>query len=198
MSLSVVIGLVGKPGSGKGTFPRLLRNACGKDDFYPSIGGPRFSDALRKTLDLFDVLPSRDNLQELAKWLDARKPGAVANGMRRLLEADRNEVKIADGVRWLYDENMIKTLDNGLIVYIAADPAVRFQRIKARGENSGDREKTWEQFLAEDMAQTEQCVEAIGSRADCKIDNNGTLEDYQRQVDEFYQKHIKPLRQKTQ
>ncbi len=196
--LSAIIGLVGKPGSGKGTFPRIFRGACAKDGFHPSIGGPRFSDALRKTLDFFEVLPSRENLQELAKWLDARKPGAVANGMRRMLEEDRNEIKIADGVRWLYDENMIRNFDNDFLVYVKTDQKLRFERVKARKENAGDADKTWEQFLAEDQAQTERCIEDIGSRADFVINNDGALEDYERQVDEFYQKHIKPLRQKAE
>ncbi len=195
MKLNVVIGLVAKPGGGKGTFPKLLRDACSADNYFPGIGGPRFSDALRATLAYYDVLDSRTNLQDLASWLNGRKAGAVANGMRRKLEEDDHEIKIADGVRWTYDEKMIREFSSGFLVYVKADPALRFQRIKSRAENSGDREKTWEKFLEEDNAETERFVEEIGSRADCVIDNNCTLEQYRAQVDGFYRKFLKPLRE---
>lgn len=194
MKLNIVVGLTAKPGGGKGTFVKLLREVCRKDNYFPSIGGPRFSDALRETLEMFGIIASRHNLQELAKCLNSACPGAIANGMRSKLEKDWNEIKIADGVRWLYDEPMVRGFANGLIVYVHATPEKRYERIRARRENPGDEEKTQEAFLAEDSAETEKYVEEIGSRAEYKIDNNGTLQDYEDQVREFYQKVIKPLR----
>ena len=195
MSIKLVIGTLAKPGGGKGTFTRLLRDVCYEHGHHPSIGGPRFSDALRKAAQMFDILESRENLQKLAQALDALCPGAVANGMGFMLEQDQNEIKIADGVRWLYDEKMINSL-GGLLVYVKADPVLRFQRIKDRAENAGDREKTWEKFQEEDMAENEKYVDEIGSRAHFKIDNNGTLENYKNQVREFYRKFIAPCYEK--
>ncbi len=192
--MNIIIGLVAKPGAGKGTFPKLLREACAKNMYFPSIGGPRFSDALRETLNYYEILPSRENLQELAKWLDARKPGAVTLGMQKKLETDKNEIKIADGVRWHYDEEMIRRLPNGLMVYIKTDPKIRYERIKARNEKSGDAEKTIEKFIEEDDAQTERFIDDIGSLADFAITNDGSLEDYRKQVEDFYEKFIVPLR----
>jgi len=194
MKISMLIGLVGKPGCGKGTFPKLLRECFAKDNLYPSIGGPRFSDALVEGLKLFDVLPSRTNLQEFAQWLELKKKGAVTNGMRHKLENDMHEIKIADGVRWSTDEAMIQDL-GGILIYIKADPDIRWQRIKLRNEKTGDAEKTFEQFSEEDKAPNEIYIEDIAGRIkneDCKIDNNGTLEDYANQVRKLYDKLIKP------
>lgn len=195
MTMNLVIGTLAKPGGGKGTFTRLLRDVCNENGHYPNIGGPRFSDALRKTALTFGILESRENLQKLAQALDAICPGAVANGMGYMLEQDRNQIKIADGARWLYDEKMIKSL-GGVLVYVKADQALRFQRVKDRAENAGDREKTMENFQKEDLAHTESFIDTIGNRADFIIDNNGTLEEYKNQVRMFYKKFIAPLYEK--
>lgn len=194
--MKLLIGLTAKPGGGKGTFVRSLKEVCKKNGFFPSIGGPRFSDALFETANLFGILTSRENLQRLAQYLDELCPGAMAKAMRNKLEGDLNEIKIADGCRWHYDEKMIRELA-GVMVYVNTDQKLRYERIKARKEKAGDAEKTWEKFLAEDSAKNELYVEEIGSRADFKIDNNGTLEDYQRQVEEFYQKFIASSREKN-
>ncbi len=192
-----VIGLLAKPGGGKGTFKKLLFEVTREDGRHPNIGGPRFSDALRETAEKFGILPNREHLQKLAMHLDSLCPGAVANAMEYNLERDRNDIRLADGCRWLYDEKMIRRV-GGLLVYVKADPALRFQRIKARGENDGDREKTWEKFMEEDMAHTESFIDDIGTRVDFTIDNNGTLEHYRNQVREFYRKHLKPLYEKKE
>lgn len=189
--MKLIIGLIGKPGAGKGTFKRLLRNVLAQENRFPSIGGPRFSDALRETLEYFEVLPSRDNLQELARWLEARKPGAVTSGMRRKLEEDAHEIKIADGVRWPHDEKMIRGFLDSSLIYIVADPKTRWERIRQRKEKQGDAAKIWEEFLKEDQASTEVFVDDIGSRADFTIDNNGVMEEYQKQVREFYVRFLK-------
>ena len=105
-----------------------------------------------------------------------------------------HEIKIADGVRWSTDEAMIQDL-GGILIYIKADPDIRWQRIKLRNEKTGDAEKTFEQFSEEDKAPNEIYIEDIAGRIkneDCKIDNNGTLEDYANQVRKLYDKLIKP------
>lgn len=191
MKISMLIGLTGKPGCGKGTFVRLLKDCCAKDNFYPSIGGPRFSDALVEGLKPFGIPPSRANLQEFAQWLESKKLGAITNGMRYKLENDLHEIKIADGVRWISDENMIREL-GGIMVYVRTDPKIRWERIRQRKEKDGDAEKTWEKFLEEDSAKNEILVDQIGERADFKIYNSGPLEDYEIQVKEFYERFVKP------
>ena len=194
--MKLIIGLTAKPGGGKGTFVKLLKEVCNQVCFFPSIGGPRFSDALFDTANLFGILTSRENLQRLAQYLNELCPGAMATAMKNKLEKDHNEIKIADGCRWDYDEKMIREMA-GVIVYVNADQKLRYERIKLRNEKNGDAEKTWEKFLEEDSAKNEIYIEEIGSRADFKIDNNGTLEDYRRQVEEFYQQFVAPLREKN-
>lgn len=197
MRTSVVIGTVAKPGGGKGTFPKLLKKVLAEQNLNLSIGGPRFSDALRETLELYEVLPTRENLQELAQWLDSKKPGAVTNAMRKKLEVDSHDIKIADGVRWLSDEKMIREFENGLLVYIVTTPVLRWERINQRSENAGDAGKSWEDFCKEDEAKNEIYVEDIGSRSDFTINNNGSLEEYETQVKIFYEKFLKPLYEKS-
>lgn len=196
MRLNLVIGLTGKPGSGKGTFSHLLYLTCLKDSYSPAIGGPRFSDALRDTLELFDIPFNRSNPQALAQFLKTLKADAITCAMRKKLEMARSsyDIVIADGLRWPHDETMIRGFEKNLIVRVHARPELRYERMKVRKEKVGEIAKSWEEFLREDGAETEQYIDDIGSRADAVIDNNETVEDYQHQVDAFYYRFVKPLR----
>jgi len=193
--LNSVIGTVAKPGGGKGTFKKLLEDACRNDGYHPSVKVYKFSDPLRKTLQWFEIMESRENLQSLSTWLRTRKPESLAYALRKMIaEEEFVDIKLADGVRSLNDEKMIRSFAFGSIVYVKVDPEKRLERVRLRKENPGDAEKTMEQFLAEDAAEPERYIEDIGSRADFVIDNNGSLEDYRKQVEDFYQKILKPLR----
>lgn len=190
MSRNLVIGLVGEIGAGKETFLRILRELCQENDYFPSIGQLRFSDSLFETLRTYDVLTSRENLQELSEWLEKKKPGAITNAMRKKLESDMHEIKVVDGVRRASDENMIREL-SGVLVYITADIKVRFERRRKANEKAGENKMTLEDFEKQNQAPTEVHIADIGSRADFRIDNNGDLEEYKKQLKNFYEKFIK-------
>ncbi len=195
MRINAVIGALAKPGGGKGTFKKLLNDVCREDGYFPSITTYRFSDPLRKTLQWYDILETRENLQSLSTCLRICKPEALAYALRKMIEEDRfSDIKLADGVRSLSDERVVRSFRSGILVYIKVDPEIRLERVRLRKENPGDAEKTVEQFLAEDTAEPERYTEDIGTRANCIIDNNGTLDAYKQQVSLFYQQFLKPLR----
>lgn len=196
MAPKLVIGLTGKPASGKGTFPHLLYTACINDNYYPTIGEPRFSDALRDALELFGIPFNRANPQALAQFLRTIREDAIAYAMKQKLETHLTsyDIVIADGIRWPYDEKMIRGFAQNLIVHVHARPELRYERTKTRKEKAGEAAKTWDEFLKEEGAETERSIDDIGSRADAVIDNNGTIQNYQRQVEDFYRRFIKPLR----
>jgi hypothetical protein len=110
-----------------------------REDGY-SVSRHTFSDILRDTLGLWDLPHTRDNLQKMAIVMNAESgfgDGSLSRAMRRRLMEDTADVTILDGVRWLGDEKMIRSLnDDGIktvMVYIAADAKVRYGRL-ARAE----------------------------------------------------------------
>ncbi|MBI2024727.1 MAG: AAA family ATPase [Candidatus Harrisonbacteria bacterium] len=197
----VIIGLVGKPGAGKSTFKSTLEAVMREDDFWPSVGTVKFSDSLFETLKHYGIPTTRENLQWLGQQLESKRADAVTVGfLNKMRETEENprkryEIIIADGVRWLPDETAIREM-GGIMVYIMADPALRYERVKTRREKESDESKTWEEFLKEDQAPNEIHVHEIGCRTDFKIDNNCTIDGYKIQARQFYQEFIKPLRNK--
>ncbi len=168
----ITIGLVGEKGAGKGTFCKLFREVLAENGIITSVDEFKFSDPMRKTLDEYDVDITRANLQDLAYFMNSRRPGAVTERMRKMLEANRAQVSILDGVRWPSDEKFIRTLSGGILLYITARSDVRFGRLGGRDENVGEKGMTREQFDAEEKAETEIFIPEIGIRADWEIKNN--------------------------
>lgn len=62
---------------------------------------------------------------------------------------------------------------------------VRFERLKIRQEKVGEA-KTFEQFMKEEKAKNEIYIPRIGKKADFKIENNGTLEEFRQQVNKLF------------
>lgn len=179
MSEKLIIGLVGEMGSGKETFGKILAKNL------PSHRVARFtfSHLLRKTLELWDIEPTRENLQKIARVMDdGFGEGTLTNAGKHQIDLMDADVIIIDGIRWESDHTLIRSFPRNILIYITADPAVRFERIRARGEKAGEDTLTWEQFLEVSQARNEVSIPTIGARADKQIENNSTLEDITSQA----------------
>lgn len=179
MSQKFVIGLVGEMGSGKETFGKTLQE---------EIRGLRverftFSALLRQTLELWDISATRENLQKLARVMDdGFGTGALTRAGRCRIDRLEADVIVVDGVRWESDYDFIRSLPNHLLVFITADPEIRLERLRARREKAGEGDMTREQFAEASAARNEVSIPSIGARADRRIENNGTLEDFKVKI----------------
>jgi dephospho-CoA kinase len=104
---------------------------------------------------------------------------------------DEADVTILDGVRWLGDEHMIRSLnDDGIktvMVYIAADPKVRYVRLLARNR-AGEAATTWEKFMQQEQIKNEVDIPDIGSRAEIALENNyDDVEHFERDINRVYE-----------
>lgn len=177
----LLIGLVGEKGSGKDTFSKYLQAISTK-----KISHIRFSDLLKQTLKLWDLPITRANLQKLAQLLEDYGPGTVAHGIEKQIKESETEIVILDGIRWKPDVELLKNFPNHKLVYITAPAKLRFERLKNRGEKDGESQMSYEQFLEEEKAPNELLISQIGSEADFKIENSGSIEEFESQVKEFY------------
>ncbi|MFA6407726.1 MAG: hypothetical protein WCV80_03415 [Candidatus Paceibacterota bacterium] len=194
--MKVVIGLVGKPLSGKETVGTMLIERI--QNTGKIAHRRRFRDILEHTLTKWDIECNRANLQKLAQIMvteGAFGPNALSHAVYNYFIRDSADVVIADGVRWLSDEKMIRDIPNnkGILLYISSNQETRFARAHAR-QREGEHNLTREQFLIEDSATTETSIDAIGLRADWTIYNEDgiTLEKLKKRVDDFFTMLVLP------
>jgi dephospho-CoA kinase len=92
-------------------------------------------------------------------------------------------------VRRPNDVKYLKNLPGFVLVEISADSQTRYERLTKRGEKSDDNTKTYEEFLADEQRSTEITINKIAKEATEHVDNNGSLEDLYRQLDELIKKY---------
>lgn len=173
-----VIGLVGEKGSGKQTFVNFLKKMASN----LNIRQIRFSDILAQTLLIWDIPITRSNLQKLAIVMnDAFGTKALTNAAKFSFEGDLADVVILDGIRRQSEFNLVKLM-NGTVIYITADQDLRYKRLKLRSEKVGEVGLTFAQFLKEEKSKAESEIPKISKKADIKLENNGTLDEFKSSI----------------
>src|SRR3989344_1644712 len=133
----LIIGLVGRQGSGKGTAAKILEERYGAEIF-------RFSAILNDTLKRLALEQSRDNLIKLSESLRHTYSDAVlAYAIERDAATSNADVVVVDGIRRIGDVTALKPLPHFKLVEISAPAEVRFERMKGRGEKTGEWNMTW-------------------------------------------------------
>ncbi len=180
--MKLVIGLVGEKGSGKQTFVNFIRLV---QDY--SIRQIRFSDILGQTLVLWDIPNTRENLQQLSIAMkDSFGQEALAHAAEFNIENETADIIILDGARRESEIEIIRKQTPNLLVYITANQNLRFERLKNRSEKVGETGLSHEQFMKEETVETETLIPQLGAKADVKIENNGSLEEFKKQVERLY------------
>ena len=186
---SLVIGLVGEKGSGKGTFAKILQEIAPKG----SISYIRYSDILVETLNLWSLPLIRSNYQELANSMEKTfGSGTMANATYNRIKNLSGKIIILDGIRRFPEAEIVRKFPVNFMVYITADPKTRFRNLKKSGDKFGEKDLSYEKFMNEEKNLAEILIPEIGASSDFKIVNNGTMDEYRKQVEEFYKKYIVP------
>ena len=181
--MAVIIGLLGEKRAGKGTFVKLLKEIA-----QPKIiGVVRSVDILFETLKIWKIEPTRSNLQNLVRAMEEKYgQGTLTQAVYGRIINDSSEVVVFDGVRLETDLVLIRKFEKNFLVYVTASPRTRWERSKTASEKAGENFASLEQFMDEEKAYTEQFISKIGAAADFKIINEGTIEDYRKEVKRFY------------
>ncbi|MEO5928106.1 MAG: nucleoside monophosphate kinase [Patescibacteria group bacterium] len=175
----IVIGLVGRKGSGKGTVARLIKDRYGATIY-------RFSDLLRDILDSLYIDKSRDNLIHLSEILrDGFGQTILRDAMVKQVQQDPSRLVVIDGIRRLDDLSRLDELGDFHLVDVTAPIELRYERIQQRVENAGESTDTMEQFQATETAPTEITIADVEARAQEKIENLGSYDDLATKVDDL-------------
>lgn len=174
---SLIIGLVGRQGSGKGTTAKMICERYG-------AAAIRYSDILRQILNILAVDVTRENMVKLSETLRVTFGEDVfAFAVDLQVRKSGAPLVVVDGIRRLEDIAALQSLPHFRLVEVTASARQRFDRMKQRGEKLKERDMTWDEFVMDEIAPTENSITAIAERAWKVIDNSGTPEDLARQID---------------
>ncbi len=179
MKNKTILGFTGLIACGKGTAAKYFVENYEAASF-------RFSTILRDVLDRLRLPQSRENMQNITPvLLNTFGQDLLAKVITEDVQNVQNDLVVVDGMRRPADIKYLKDIPGFQMIAIEVDAKTRYQRIVERGENDDDKNKTWEQFLADHKAETEIYIPDLMKQADVIIDNNGSLEDFYKQLDKL-------------
>ena len=177
---SIVFGLTGKNASGKGTVAEILKK---KNFTYHSL-----SDSLRDELKSLKKEETRENLIDIGNELREKGgPGVLADKLMPKLNSENNH--IVDSIRnpleviSLRKETLLRRF---FLISVDANSKLRYDRLCSRGR-IGDTD-SWEKFVEQEKKEennddpNKQQLSRTMEMADYSIDNSGTLEELEAQI----------------
>lgn len=197
--MKILIALTGEIGGGKGTVAKILQEELGKRGYTVSLH--RFSDVLYATLGIWEIPPTRKNLQRIAvlmrgeaweEMTSEERQSILASAVKKIIKNRKEDVVIIDGVRWWEDVPVIRGFPNSIFLYITASPEKRYERRKKANEKSNEGNLTWEGFLENEKAPNEVLIPDIGKMADRRIVNENSLGELEGLVRLVLQTDILP------
>jgi dephospho-CoA kinase len=178
----IIFGLVGPIASGKEVTKKYLIDKYNAKDC-------KFSSSLRDVLNRIGVPTSRENMQRLSTIL---RENFGEDLLSKIIATDSRDLDapfvVIDGVRRPTDIKDLRELPNFFLVKIDAYPELRYERMKARNENPGDENKSYENFIKDHESEADSLVPIIMKESSYSIENNGSIDDLYKQIDEIIEK----------
>ncbi|MAE93658.1 MAG: hypothetical protein CL910_03260 [Deltaproteobacteria bacterium] len=182
----MILGVSGLYAAGKGEVVAFLQGR--------SFTAYSLSDVIRDELKSRNLEESRERMIETGRALrESEGAGALARRLATRLSPDRNFV--VDSIRHPAEVEALRELTQDFkLLWVEADEGVRFERLRSRAR-SGDPE-TLEELrrlegseLASDNPAGQQLL-AVRELADYRVQNGGSLEDLQSQVQELLRNNL--------
>ena len=175
--MKTILGFTGSIASGKGTATKYLEKKYNAKSF-------KFSKILRDILDRSYLPHTRDNLVKISMVMRENfGQDILAKIMAEDIREAKDKLIVVDGVRRPDDIKYLKDIEGFQLIGIDADIKIRYERITQKSENKDDQSKTWEEFLEDHKAETEIYIPELLKQANTVIDNGGSLEELQKQLD---------------
>jgi len=176
----MIIGLMGKIGSGKDTVAEYLVKKYG----FVMVG---FGDVTREIAKEKGIEPTRENLLEIQKEMVSKYgidyfPKRIA----RMIKEKKLDRVVVNGIRRPTDALTLKEEfgEDFKLVLVETDPKIRYERMLKRGR-VGD-PKQYLDFQKQEEAEIKSFgLDKTFKMAEKIITNNTSLEDLYKQVDEL-------------
>lgn len=182
-----IIGLSGTNGSGKDTVGHVLQEDYGF--LFVSI-----TDILRDELIKEGKTTARENMRELsARWRRESGLGVLIDKAIEIYESKGSAYKglVVSSLRNPGEAEHIHGF-GGKVVWVDADPKIRYQRVTSRARSSED-DKTYEQFLGEEQDE----MQSSGDEATLSMDGVKKLCDFTIENNFSDTESLKPFVEQT-
>lgn len=178
--MKVYLKIIGKSFAGKETVYNIIGEFSEKSATDLCVSIHRFSDPLNEILDILCLPKERPNQQKLSTVLrQSFGEDLLGNVITWRAQTDSANVVCLDGIRRPQDVIKLRNLPNSYLIFVDSSLEKRFER----GQTRTDRPiQTWEQFVAEQSAESESKIDEISQTADIRLDNSGTIEDLRLQI----------------
>lgn len=178
----IILGFVGDLASGKGTICQYLKQKYGVTSY-------RFSTMLRDILGRIYAEETRENLQDLSTFLRGRYgQDIMSKVIAKDVQNDPNPIVAVEGIRRPTDITYLQELSGFHLIYITAEPKIRWQRMVLRKENADDANKTFEQFLKDEQAEADMLIKDLGKQAEYTLINNDNIEKFYSDMEDILTK----------
>lgn len=186
MPSRLVIGLVGRKGSGKGTVAKLIKEKYGGSIY-------RFSDVLRDSLDVLAIEKSRENLILFSEIIRHQfGEDVIKRALLKRIGDDPSSLILLDGIRRLDELEGLEELGKFVLLHVDAASEIRYRRLSQRGENAGETTRTFESFMHLENASTEISMAAVEAKAQTVIDNSGDQNDLKQRIEQMMDSLLSP------
>jgi len=176
-----IIGITGHSGSGKGVVARYLEKKHSSEKI-------NYSDTLRTIADTLFVEQSRAELDKLSKLLrSAYGEDVLGRVVHQKITTSQKQLFSLEGVRRIEDIEILKNIGKFILIFVDAPLETRYERVIARSENTGDTEKTLEEFVADQKNNAQLRIDDLREEADYVIENKGTLADMGGKIENMMQ-----------
>lgn len=169
-----IIGIAGTNGSGKDSLGEILAKYHG----YMFVSG---ADFLREEAKKRGLPIEREVLRTIsAEWRRKHGLGVLVDKAIEIFKQSNKKYKglAVSPMRNPGEAQHIKDL-GGVLIWVDADPKIRYKRISKRQRSTED-QKTFDEFLAEEQAEMQHSgdeatlsLSGVKAKADIFIENNG-------------------------
>jgi dephospho-CoA kinase len=185
---TLIIGLVGLPGSGKTSTAKIL-----KDKGFKNVV---LSSFIKKVLQKKGLKINRKNLQDMGDQLRKKKGADIlARLALKKIKKERLKKSVIDGIRNLKEIKRLKQEKNFYLLGMTATPDRRYKRLLQNSKD--DKIKSWDDFVYYEIRENAGLNNKTGQQnyqaflqARNYIDNNAGFKDLKKKVEEFLQKII--------
>lgn len=181
-----IVGLAGTNGSGKDTVGQILAEDYG---FFSVSATEMLEEELKKRGLEFE----RENKRKVGnEWRQQYGLSAIVDKAIEQAEEAGVDKLVVGSLRHPAEAEKVKEL-NGIIIWVDADPRLRYDRIQKNNRGRVEDNKTFEQFLQEEQdemhgGESELSGAAVKELNDYSVENSDTREELTEQINRILKK----------